>query len=1070
MKYTRGLRQVNINIVSGKCSENCSEKIYEILRHRDKNKRHIVVAPDRCLFSIEKILFDKLNESCFFDLSVISMSRLSKGVIGNVSDKKLLTKNSGIALVRKLLSEHKDELLSFKKSTEFMGFAKTIFETICLYKSCSITPEDVYTDDSLNYSNLKQKDIKLIYTLYEEYLQKEYTDSLNRLMLFASKIDKDTFKDTYFYFIEFDDFTSIMYQIIYKISKFSDGVYIACNYGKDSHNGNIYSNKVYYDLISLYKSYGLEYKIIKADEFKDDTHNLMLNNLLAYSLPTSKKTDDIDVLSFNNINDEVKYTIAKIYSLALSTGLDYSNFTILVSSMSDYKTRISREMDKYNIPYYFDESKSLSEHVLIRTFVDICKMILGDFVSADLTCVLKSPLLNFDNEQVLEYDNYLKVISATTYNAINRELVSGEIQEFFDMILTSREALKKEEQTSNFIDICKKIFDYILCRGENYIAKLDDLDSRVYSQVVNKFGAILDDYTSVFGGDSINAKMFFDTLFVYFENTNISLPPISSNTIFVAGDSSYITPVKYLFIMGANEGKLPAYKLDNGLVTDEEISRLPNASKINPTISAINNRKLFKIFEFFMKFDKHLFVSYTLSGADGNMYPSAILLSLTKLFGLENENGSNCLDFINNSVDVLNNENAIFNNLSQKVLMDNILTLKKNWRVFENNKGYRELISSLYNANPTEQLKSWFDDDIGAQLLGKHDMFNGGKTSVSQIESFYTCPYRHFVNYGLRLRDSIKPKLMPNDIGTIFHLVFKNLIPYILKILDNDDAENLSIRKGLDILNKLLDNECYADYKKNPQNRIILKSIASELERAIVAIIYDLKVSLFTPEYYEYSFTTKEHTLDGLKFTGSIDRVDTCWKKFMIIDYKTGSNDFSDFTDLYSGKKLQLLAYAKFFKDITNLTPAGVFYLPISNKFSKTGSDYRYNGVMLKDKSTIVDIDMSLEDGGVSSKVLRLSTKSDGEFKSSNVWNNLCLSSEDFDYILDYSIKQVRRAIKSITNNTITPRPLKNGENKVCDYCKYKGLCNYMGDNDKETIKIGTVDELRERENEDGEV
>lgn len=1061
---------MNINIVSGKCSENCSEKIYEILRHRDKSKRHIVVAPDRCLFSIEKILFDKLNESCFFDLSVLSMSRLSKEVIGNVSDKKLLTKNSGIALVRKLLSEHKDELLSFKKSAEFMGFAKTIFETICLYKSCNITPEDVYTDDSLNYSNLKQKDIKLIYTLYEEYLQKDYTDSLSRLMLFASKIDKDTFKDTYFYFIEFDDFTSIMYQIIYKISKFSDGVYIACNYGKESRNGNIYSNKVYYDLISLYKSYGLEYKIIKADEFKNDTHKLMLNNLLAYSLPTPKKTDDIEVLSFNNINDEVRYTVAKIYSLALSTGLDYSNFAILVSSMSSYKTRISREMDKYGIPYYFDESKPLSEHALIRMFVNICKMMLGDFVPTDLTNVLKSPLLNFDNEQVLEYDNYLKVISATTYNAINRELVSGEVQEFFDMILTSRESLKKEEQTSNFIDICKKIFDYILARSEKYIARLDDLDSRVYSQVVSKFGAILDDYMSIFAKTKIDAKMFFDTLFVYFENTNISLPPISSNTIFVAGDSSYLSRTPYLFILGSNEGMQPAYKLDNGLVTDEEIARLPNASKINPTISAINNRKLFKVFESLMKFDTKLYLSYSLSGVDNNMYPSTILLSLIKLFDLEVMNGSNYLDFINNSVDVIDEENAIFNNLSQKVLVDNILTLKKNWRVFENNKGYRELINSLYNANSNEQLKSWIDDDTFVQLLGKHDMFNGGKTSVSQIESFYTCPYRHFVNYGLRLRDSIKPKLMPNDIGTIFHLVFKDLVPYILKILDNEEVEELSIKRGLNILNKLLDKESYADYKKNPQNGIILKSIASELERVIVAIIYDLKASNFKPKYYEYSFVANENTLDGIRFTGSIDRVDTYLDKFIIIDYKTGSNDFSDFTDLYSGKKLQLLAYAKFFKDITNLKPAGVFYLPISNKFSKTGSSYRYNGVMLKDKSAIVDIDKTLGGGGVNSKVLRLTTKKDGEFKSSNVWNYLCLSSEDFDYILDYSIKQVRRAIKSITNNTITPRPLKNGENKVCDYCKYKGLCNYMGDNDKETIKISTVDELKEREDGNGKV
>lgn len=1061
---------MNINIISGKCSENCSEKVFEILRHRDKSKKHIVIAPDRCLFSVEKSLFEKLNESCFFDLNVISLSRLSKSVIG-ATDRKLLTKNSGIALVRKLLAEHKDELLSFKKSTEFMGFAKTIFETICLYKSCNITPDEVYTDESLNYSNLKQKDIKLIYTLYEEYLQKDYTDSLNRLMLFASKIDKDTFKDTYFYFIEFDDFTSIMYQIIYKLSKFSDGVYITCNYGKGSTNANIYSNKVYYDLIGLYKTNGLMYKIINADEFVDDSHRVMLNNLLAYTIPNTYKSDKIEALSFNNINDEIKYTVASIYGLALSTGLDYSNFAILVSSLSEYKTRMSREMDKYGIPYYFDESEVLSSHPLIRLFEGIWRVLLKDYLACDLINILKSPILNFEKEQVLEYDNYLKVISATPYNAINIELVNGEVREFFDMILSTREIIRGETKTANFIELCHTIFDYIVSRGESYASKLSELDLRVYTQVINKFGAILDDYLSIFGSDEIDAKMFFDTLFVYFENTNISLPPISSNTIFIAGDSSYLSTVKYLFVLGANEGKFPAYKLDNGLVTDEEIARLPNASKINPTISAINNRKLFKTFEFLMKFDSKLYVSYMLSGTDGNMYPSTILLSLIKLFGLDVINGSNTLDYINNSVDVLDEDNVVFNNLSSKVLMDNVLTLKKQWHVFESNRGYRELLSSLYKANKNDKLKELFaGENVNAKLQGNHDMFKGGRTSVSQIENFYSCPYKHYVNYGLRLRESVKPKLMPNDIGTIFHSVFKDLLPYILKVLNEENVTSLSIKEGRKILERVLNLECYADYKKNPQNSIILKSIASELDRSIDAIIYSLKVSHFKPRYYEYSFSAKEKTLEGVRFIGSIDRVDVYNDKFMIIDYKTGGNDFSDFTDLYTGKKLQLLAYAKFFEDASKLKPTGVFYLPISNKFSNSGSDYRYNGVMLNDRATIVDIDSSLADGGVSSKVLHLTTKVDGNFRDTNVSKNLCLSSEDFEYLLDYSILQVKRAIRSITNNTIAPNPLCDGEKSACDYCKYKGLCNYMGDNDRQTIKINTIDELKNKEGENGGV
>lgn len=1055
---------MNINIVAGKNNDRCSQKIFDILTSRDKTKKHIIIAPDRSLFSIEKMLFEKLNESAFFDLNVISMSRLSKSVLGAGDNKKLLTKNSGVALVRKLLSENKDKLKSFKKSTEFMGFAKNIFETICLYKSCNIAPSDVYTDDSQNYSNLKQCDIKLIYSLYEDYLQNEYTDSFNRLMLFASKIDKNTFKDTIFYLVEFDDYTSIMYDIIYKLSRFSDGIYISATFGKGGNNAGIYSNKIYYDLASMYKTYGLDYKVITADEYSDRTHNHILNNLLSYGALKVEQTKDIEVMSFDSIGDEVKYTIAKIYGLALETKLDYSNFAIYVPSISDYKTRLFREMDKYKIPYYFDESRVLSDHTLIRTFVMIWKVILGDYVVSDFVNMLKSPLMHFEAEPLFDYDQYLKVSSATPSLSQNKELVGAETGEFFDFIEKIKTRILSEDCTRGFVDICKEIFEYILARGEEYQERLDELEKRVYTQVSTKFGVILDDYSLIFGKTNQSPKMFFDTLCVYFEGTNIGLPPINSNTIFVASEESFLSPTPYLFVLGSNEGKQPSYKLDNGLVTDDEIARLPNADKINPTISAINGRKTFKMFENILKYQKKLYMFYPLSGAESTLYPSTMLLSLIRLFDLKTLNGSSVLDLINNSSQMIDEENVVFNNLSERVLYDNLLMLKKQYHTFESSRGYREMLNTLYSVNPSNRLKELFDgENTCPKLTLKHNFFKNGRTSVSQIETFYSCPYKHFVSYGLRLKESVKQRLMPNDIGTIFHLVLKDLLPYILKNLENGNVCELAVDKGQELLGVVLDNEAYANMKKNPKNSIVLKAMASELNRIIEAIIYNLKVSNFRPKYYEYNFSSKAYMVSGVGFGGAIDRVDTLDDKFIIVDYKTGSNSFNDFTDLYSGKKLQLLVYAKFFADRTGLNPAGVFYLPISNKFQGE-EGYKYNGVMLGSKSNIVDIDSSLANPDTTSRVINLTTKVDGEFSSNNCYKRLCLSKDEFEYILDYSMLQVKRAISAINSSDISTRPLDLGGRATCEYCTYKSLCNYMGGNDRKVETVATVEELKEKE------
>ncbi|MBE5738542.1 MAG: hypothetical protein E7354_02310 [Clostridiales bacterium] len=1063
---------MNINIVSGKCSENNNKQIFSLLKNRDKSKRHIILAPDRCLFSIEKRLFEELDESCFFDISVSSMTALSKNILDKKNNKKLLTKNSGIALVRKLLNKHKDSLLSFKKATSFMGFARTIFETICLYKSCNITPEEVYTDDSVNYSNLKQKDIKLIYSAYEEYLQKDYTDSFNQLMLFASLIKKDTFKDTIFYIVEFDDFTSIMYNIIYKLSKFSDAIYVTCTYGKNNNNSNIYSNKVYYDLIELYKSNGLQFNIITANQFDDDTHNVILNNLLTYNQVTPTHSEDIDIYAFDNIDDEVKFAIAKIYELAILKKVDFSHFAIVVPSISEYSTRLIREMGKYDIPYYIDENKVLSDHILVRNYLDIWSIVLSDYNVTDFINLIKSPVLSFDNEKVASYDQYLKIISAGSHNAIIKDMLDGDLLDFCNMITDIQREIKDNTDTSSFVEVSKKIFEYILTRGESYLGTLDDLEKRVYSQVVTKFNNILCDYYSVFGETEQDATEYIETSSVYFENTNISLPPINSNTIFIAADSSYFSPVDYLFILGSNETKQPIYKLDNGLITDEEIVRLPNAKKINPTISAINNRKTFKLFEYFMKFKSKLVLSYPQSSADSVLYPSTMLLSLQALFDKEPVNGSYILDIINNSAEMLDRENIIFNNLTERVLVDNILKLRKQWYTYEDKRGFREMLSSLYKVNSNTLLNQVFNNNellSDTRLNGKHNLFRNNTTSISQIECYYNCPYKHFVRYGLKLRDAVKVRLMPNDIGTIFHLVFKDLLPYIVAHIDENDIYDMAQKQAVIMIKTILKKEEYVDILKNPENQIIMKSIYSEMARVVDAIVYELQVSNYRPKFYEYSFNTNDCVEEGITFTGSIDRVDVLSDKFVIIDYKTGSNDFSDYSDVYSGNKLQLLAYAKFFQNKTNLRPAGVFYLPVSNKFNAT-SNYKFNGVTLKEKANIVDIDTSLAMPDVTSKVLHLDTKVDGEISSSAYYKKLCLTREELDYLLDYSVMQVRKAIANISANDISIKPLNSTKGLACNKCNYKGLCNYLDNNERKTDKIETIEELKSKEAEDGEV
>lgn len=1056
---------MNINIVASASNEINLRYIFSLIKNRDKTKNHIIIAPDRSLFSLEKRLFDSTGEKCFFDVNIMSLSRLSKSVlVGNKSN--ILSKQSGVAVVKKILEDNKDKLQAFSKASSYIGFASSLFETICFYKSCNVSAQDIYVDDSRTFSNLKQKDIKFVYEEYEKFLGKEYTDSFNQLQLFADSIKNDTFQNTIFYFVEFDDFTRLMYNIIAKLSRFCDGVYVCATYGKGTNNANIYSNKIYYDLIDLFKFEGLEYHINKLPTFSDENLKILSENLFSYN-PEKHNLNNKNIIlrAFDTIEQEVKYVIADIHSSAMTKGHDYSQYTIVVPSLQEYKTYLITEMAKHNIPYYIDESGVLIDNHFIRLLFDICKIVSSkDYRISDISVILKSPILSFNMDNVAKFDRTLRRINAVSDMCLGINTDDEEIKQFILMIKDLRTEMTGDVDWQTCVDVCKRIFEYIIARANNYIQTLSPLEGRIYTQVLNKFGKINEDIVCVFGNTACTFSQFLEVYQSYFASTNISLPPIASNTIFVADfNVSYVSNNKHIYILGNNEGRLPKMKLDNGLITDDELASLPNASKLSPTIAMLNARKTFKLFEIIFKHTEDLSLSLCLSSSEGKLYPNTLVNSLQAISGIEMINCSGVLDTISRNYYSLDSNNVAFNNLTAKIAGENLLKFLADWEVYNSNVNYRKIVSTLYK-HASDNIRDIVDNfgvDITLPRLNNINLLRSSHTSISQIETYNMCPYLHFGRYGLKLKENEESRLKPNDIGTIIHEVLSKIVP--IMVSRADDTEYLQSR-AYKLLESILAREEYLEIVKNKANTFVLKALYRELNRIVIALAREIKVSNFSPRYYEYRFDSIN--VGDVNLKGFIDRIDEKDDGFLIFDYKTGDNSFKNFNDVVSGKKLQLLVYARAFEILSGKKAKGVFYFPLSNALGDD-NQYKLNGVMLKDDVNIVDIDSGLAVENYKSEVVSLKTTSKGNIYENNFYKNLCLSREDFDYLLDYAMKQVKVSIAKIKSGDISPTPLV-GSVSACLYCNFKALCNYNGQCDRKEINIENIEKLREIGESDG--
>jgi len=327
------------------------------------------------------------------------------------------------------------------------------------------------------------------------------------------------------------------------------------------------------------------------------------------------------------------------------------------------------------------------------------------------------------------------------------------------------------------------------------------------------------------------------------------------------------------------------------------------------------------------------------------------------------------------------------------------------------------------------------------------------KVGISEIERFNTCPYMHFIDYGLKLQPSEKNDLSVLDIGNIIH-EFVSIA--IFKLNENNISKM--------ILDNILKNEDYKYLVENKKNNFVIKALYDEVERIFNVLKYQQSLSNFVTEKVELPFNVKFMKINGndICLTGVVDRIDKFNNGIRVVDYKTGNISFKNFEDIYYGNKIQVVIYLSSLCG-NKLRPLGALYLPISNAFSASKSEdlYTMQGVIENSLETLLAYDKNLTTSSYSSNIINLSTTTKGVISSSNYYKNMCLSAEDIEFLCHFVEELTRKSIVKISKNEINPNPI---DEDSCRYCEYRGMCNFSlkyGNLYRKETDVKTLDDLR---------
>ena len=648
-----------------------------------------------------------------------------------------------------------------------------------------------------------------------------------------------------------------------------------------------------------------------------------------------------------------------------------------------------------------------------------------------------------------------------------------------------------KQEGATIKDFARRYFEYM-----KEIAIANKIENDVmWKSVIS----VLDQIVELIGYENFNIDIFSEAFYTGLEAVTVGNTPPSVDDLLVGSTQRTRTgPIKALVVLGMNEGLIPKQPEQNNLITRYEISLIEKQNSDGSNFDSpfhglvaktenLDMEERLAIYRNFSKPTEDIWISFISNNIRGEeQLPSELVDDFEKMFGDEKNAAATSIveqapvsrnNFIVESPMGTLTNLARFYSLNESSNITPELAAGEEWlEAFKNktagpnqtiNLGTRNLdaIDMLKNIRDYEHIDKPLDARLTAMLYSserhKSESTDAGGTDISQndkkeditlrlspsrLEQFSRCPYRYFVNFGIKPASSEPIEYKSTDIGTFMHDVMEN---FCLWADDGDkwtELEPDEVHEKLDLLvDEFSEKNLSILFPQTGQERYITERVRGIVKRAaekIVGFRRDVKLSR---SEYEKGFEYKiygENEKPAATVKGFVDRIDYMDFKdeqiFTIVDYKTGKNSFKG-KYIESGYDLQLFIYLaaieagarEKYRDSNALKGMGAFYINLNdeNRNNKKG-EFMMSGAVVDEIGEII--------GAKYAKLVQ--TSRDKAYPAES------MSQEDFEkYKTDVS-QRVTELCNSIMSGDIAIRPLKiDADADACKYCEFGDICRYSG-------------------------
>jgi len=1076
--------------------------------HANQGKQALIV-PELTSHQMERLLAEATQNHGARTAEVLTFSRLADRVLAVTGGlaQQTLTPAGQLLTVQEAARRVQSSLSVWSGLAEKPELLEEAVALIDECKTCAVPSESLFDameqcdDDALKE---KLNNFAQLLTVYDNLCDNSLPDPRDRLTLLRAKLpESGVLQDTTVYFDGFLSFTPQEIAVIDMMLAIGISVNIAVTCDPKESEIFIAGCKTVKTISRMAKRHNCTVEIISLGDSKISRPAglalLEREALRAVSKPHPGESTGVQIYTAASLFEECEHAAAYICQRVREEGAAFHEFVVAARNIEPYTAFLEIAMERYHIPIFLAEKPDLLSRPPLALVAETLNAVCNYFQYEDLFACLKTGLTHITWDEIDRLENYVLTwnIRGGAWQREWTEHPDGygrQWQETDRAYLEQLNALR-QKTIAPFVKLREKLKD-ASCATEQIRALYDFLteiqapqrlsDRAVaheaagrlqladeYRQLWEIIVSAMEQFVWVCGESSLPVDRFTQLFRLVLRAYDVGTIPVALDRV-TCGDITRVCykNTKHMILLGVNDGLIPQTPSSASLLNDLDREKL---DALGIELSASGTEKLLLEQEIIYRAlscpTDTLLLSWHEHDSSGSVSRPSYLIGVIE----------------NLLPDISHSSHTTQTMRDQLQAEQPAVELACEW-LAGNRSPAACAAYQYYREDPRVQKASKQNTKRGpvsdpAVIRRLYDMENHKalRLTASRVDTFYSCQFAFFMQYGLKAKPRRTAKLSAMETGTFLHYVLE----HALQSLERQDggaaqAQESTVKQACRaaVRQYIKDNFGSLD-NKTARFRYLFSRLVKTAQQVLNNIIDELRVSDFTPIDYEVSFAPHGDLppvlfTDGdnaVSLTGIADRVDGYIQNgrlyLRIMDYKSGKKAFS-LSDIWYGLNMQLIIYLYALKEnglqryrkllmgeLNQIVPAGVLYVPIWEELPDAprgvtqeelralqDKALRRSGLLSDNMELLEAMEHGLEGDGrfipVSVRVKRNETKPTLTARSAVA--NL----EQFGRLARYTHKKLIEMGQLLQQGKVDASPRKRDKtSSYCDWCEYKAACGF---------------------------